>query len=87
MNFIRRWFLSTIVLGCFLWFVNKYHYFPRGCDDCGIYWGFPFHFQRTETFATAPRVLWSGLIADSALVLIAALIAALVWSVASCGSE
>lgn len=81
MSFIRRWAASTVALGFLLVLVNEYHFFPRDCNDCGIVWGFPFPFDRTETYGTSPHTLWRGVIADLIIVLIAALVAALAWSV------
>ena len=81
--FVRRWAASTVALG-FLWYLaNEYHFAPRDCDDCGIVWGFPYPFQRTETFGTSPKTLWPGLLADAMVVLIVALVAALAWSAAA----
>jgi hypothetical protein len=81
MSFIGRWAASTVALGFLLVLVNEYHFFPRDCNDCGIVWGFPLPFERTETFGTSPHTLWRGVIADLTIVLIAALVAAVAWSV------
>ena len=64
MSFIRKWAASTVVLGFLLILANEYHFAPRGCNDCGIVWGFPFPFQRTETFGSSVQMLWAGAIAE-----------------------
>jgi hypothetical protein len=80
MSFMRRWAASTVVLGSLLVLANEYHFAPRDCNDSGIVWGFPFPFQRTETFARSAQMLWAGAIADGSIVVMMGVLAAFVWS-------
>ena len=53
-----------VIAGGFVW-LNSWNVLE--CDDCMIPRGRPFAYRITEGFATPPRVLWGGAVADAAI--------------------
>jgi hypothetical protein len=45
-------------------------YFPQTCFDCGVRIGFPLGFWQSEMYAGGNQILWLGLLADIAFVVL-----------------
>ena len=59
-------------LACFAWAnFNSYSNMYKGhCDDCFMYFGFPFDLYQTGGFAGPTKLLWGGLIGDVTIAMI-----------------
>ncbi|HXG66023.1 MAG TPA: hypothetical protein VNO70_13055 [Blastocatellia bacterium] len=53
----------------FVWMnVHSYHHMYRHiCDDCFVFFGFPFYLYQTGGFAGPTVILWGGLIANAVI--------------------
>lgn len=64
-------------LTCFVWAnFDSYRNMYRGsCDDCFVFFGFPFDLYQTGGFAGPTTILWGGLIVDVAIAILVSTIA------------
>jgi hypothetical protein len=59
----------------FIW-LNNYSYnqmYKVNCDDCFVFFGFPFYLYQTGGFAGPTIILWNGLIANVVVALCASI--------------
>lgn len=69
---------TVIGLGFVLFFAMQL--FGRShCFDCGAKIGFPLPYMQDGTYATHGRMIWTGLLVDSAAALVIAVLVVFIW--------
>jgi prepilin signal peptidase PulO-like enzyme (type II secretory pathway) len=69
---------TVIGLTLVLFFVMQLFGRPH-CFDCRAKIGFPLPYMQDGTYATHGRMLWTGLLVDSAAALVIAALAVVIW--------
>jgi hypothetical protein len=69
-------------LACFAW--ANFDSYRSSCEDCAIFFGFPFNLYQAGGFGGPTTILWGGLIADIAIsILVSAVVGWLLKTILS----
>jgi hypothetical protein len=72
--------ICLLLVTCGLGIANNSHFWRRHCSDCFAAHGIPFTFFHEGGFAGAEGFVWMGVLLNSVVVLIVALVSGLVWN-------
>jgi hypothetical protein len=77
---MRSLFRCAVVIGLsFVLFFVMQLFGRSHCFDCGAEIGFPLPYMHDGTYATHGRMIWTGLLVDSAIALMIAALVVLAW--------
>jgi hypothetical protein len=75
-----RYGICLLLVTCGLGIANNSYFWRSGCSDCFAPHGIPFTFFHEGGFAGGEGFVWTGVLENTIVVLIVALVSGLVWN-------